>query len=37
MADLTKLEKFNPAIVSLDLKNDMILLGTKGSEIIEMK
>ena len=27
----------NCSIVSLDVKNEMLLIGTKGSEIIEVK
>jgi hypothetical protein len=37
MVDLSKLLKIEWGIVSLDFKNDMLLIGTKGGEIIETK
>lgn len=34
---MSKLVKVEWGIVSLDYKNDMILIGTKGGEIVETK
>lgn len=37
MCDLSKLIKIEWGIISLDYKNDLLLIGTKGGEIIETK
>jgi len=37
MVDMSKVVKIEWGIVSLDFKNDMILIGTRGGEIVETK
>jgi len=35
--DIAKISKYDPGVLSIDVRNDIVLVGTKGAEIYEGK